>query len=79
MKKKGNCNRFWRRVLRSLALCALLTELVFSIIIPKVNGKPVYLDKNDGWIIFISISLLISIASVKMFIKRYSKKSNKLN
>ncbi len=71
-------NRFWRRVLRVMAAFALLTELVFSIMIPKIKGDPVFLDKNDGYIIGFSVALLISIEVVKMAIDKYvNKHTNK--
>ena len=67
-------NRFWRRVLRVMAAFALLTELVFSIMIPKIKGNPVFLDKNDGYIIGFSVALLISIEAIKMAVDKYVQK-----
>lgn len=71
-------NRTIRRALRVGAGLALLTELVFSIILPKIKGKPVYLDVNDGYIIGFSIALLISIEAIKKGVDTYvNKKINK--
>lgn len=71
-------NIYIRRLLRVGAGAALTTELVFSIIVPKIKGNPVYLDVNDGYIIGFSIALLISIEAVKKFVDSYiNNKSNK--
>ncbi len=64
-------NKFWRRFLRVLAGLALLIEFVFSIAVPKINGEPIYLDGNDGWVIGGAIALLLSIEGVKAAIDKW--------
>lgn len=66
-------NRLIRRFLRVGAGIALLTELIFSIVIPKIKGNPVYLDTNDGYIIGFSVALLISIEAIKAGVDSYVK------
>jgi uncharacterized membrane protein YphA (DoxX/SURF4 family) len=70
-------NKFWRNFLRVLAALALLFQLVFSIIIPKVQAKPVYLDTNDGYIIIGAIALLISIEAVKAAVDKWVNSKSK--
>ena len=66
-------NKTIRRFLRVAAGVCLVTELIFSIIIPKIKGNPVYLDTNDGYIIGFSVALLISIQAIKTAVDSYVK------
>ena len=70
-KTLNKTNRFWRNFLRVCAGLALIFELVFSIIIPKAKSLPVYLDKNDGYIIIGAIALLLSIEAVKAAVEKW--------
>lgn len=67
-------NKLARNFLRILGALALVFELVFSVIIPKTKGQPVYLDTNDGYIIGGAIALLISIEAVKAAIDKWVNK-----
>lgn len=58
-------NKFWRNFLRICAALAIVVQLIFSILVPKIKGNPVYLDTNDGYVIIGAIALLISIEAVK--------------
>ena len=67
-----------RQSLRVMAYLAILTELIFSIIVPKIKGSPVYLDVNDGYVIGFSVALLISIEAIKKAVDSYiNNKANK--
>lgn len=80
MENKNPINKIIRRGLRILAYVALLTELIFSIMIPKIKGCPVYLDTNDGYIIGGAIALLLSIEGIKSAVDAYvAKKTRNLN
>lgn len=70
-------NKFWRNFLRILAAVALIFEIVFSVIVPKVKAQPVYLDTNDGYIIAGAVALLISVEAVKAAVDKWA--NNKLD
>lgn len=71
-------NKFWRNFLRVCAAVAIVVQLIFSILIPKFKGDPVFLDTNDGYIIMGAIALLISIEAVKAAVDKWiNSKSNK--
>lgn len=77
---KNPINKIIRRGLRILAYLALLTEVLFSIVVPKAKGLPVYLDTNDGYIIGFSIALLLSIEGIKKGVDAYvAKRTSNLN
>lgn len=71
-------NKFWRRFLRVGAGLVLVSQVI-SVVVSKIKGDPVYLDKNDGYLIIGSIALILSIEAIKRAIDYYVKKKSNNN
>lgn len=53
---------------------------IFRVGIPLVSKEPIYMDKNDGYVLLGSICLLLCVEAVKAATEAYVKrKSNHLN
>lgn len=62
--------QFWfRTLLRIMAWIVLLFYMVWRIIIPVVLREPLFLDKNDGYIMIGCIAMLLAIEAVRAFVK----------
>lgn len=67
--------QFWiRTALRAMAWIVLLFYMIWRIIIPVVLKEPLYLDKNDGYIMIGCMALLLAIEGVRAFVKSKLKK-----
>ena len=63
---------FWVRfVLRLMAWVILMFYMVYRVIIPLINGEPVFLDKNDGYVMGGCMVLLLAIEAVRAFFVKY--------
>lgn len=63
---------YWIRfVLRFMAWVTLMFYMIFRIITPVIGREPVYLDKNDGWIMLGCLALLLAIEAVKMAVDKW--------
>lgn len=69
-KTPSTKNKIIRSVVQLLAVLILIVYSIFRIGIPVVKAEPVYLDGNDGWIIFGCLAVALVIEAVKKFIKR---------
>lgn len=67
-------NKIIRNVLQYVAMLILIVYAVFRIAIPVINQEPVFLDKNDGWIILGSLAVALTIEAVKKIIARKAEK-----
>ncbi len=66
--------------LRVVCGAIILMYGVFRVGVPLVSGEPIYMDKNDGYVLLGSIALLLCVEAVKAATEAYIKrKSNKLN
>ena len=56
-------------------ICALIILLyaIFRISIPLVNSEPLYMDKNDGYVLLGSIFLLLIAETIKKTSEMYVK------
>lgn len=62
---------FWiRNILRFMAWVVLIFYMVYRIIMPLIAKEPLYLDSNDGWVIFGCMCLLLAIEAVRAYAKR---------
>jgi len=66
-------NKLARNILRAFAIAVLSFYTVFRISIPLINKEPIYLDKNDGYILLGCIALLLTIEAVRAFIQKILK------
>ncbi|PIB28928.1 hypothetical protein BFP77_08400 [Maribacter sp. 4U21] len=63
---------FWIRVvLRIMCWVVLMFYMVFRIIIPLIYREPLFLDKNDGYVMSGCICLLLAVEAVRAFFVRY--------
>ncbi len=63
--------QFWiRTALRLMSWIVLMFYMIWRIIIPLVSQEPIYLDKNDGYIMTSCITLLLAIEAVRAYVKR---------
>ena len=63
---------FWgRTALRAMAWITLFLYMIFRIILPLVGKEPLYLDQNDGYVMFGCIGLLLSIEGVKLAVDKW--------
>lgn len=60
-------------------LCGILVLMycVFRIGISLVNQKPLYLDRNDGYVLLGCVSVLLSIKAIKAATEAYVKRKSK--
>ena len=70
-------NVYIRRFLRVICALILCLFFIFRIAIPYMNYEPLYLDKNDGYVVAVCFTVLLSIDIIKKAIDKYiAKKSN---
>lgn len=58
-------NKFARNVLRVMSGVVLGFYMVFRIIIPLVDKEPLYLDKNDGYVLIGCIVIWLAVEVVR--------------
>lgn len=67
--------QFWLRMaLRFICGGILLVYAVFRIAIPVIDRQPVYLDKNDGYIIIGSIAIYLAVEAVRAAVIVFTNK-----
>lgn len=71
---ENRTNKIIRNVLQYVAMLILIVYSIFRIAIPVINKEPVFLDKNDGYIILGSLAVALTVEVVKKFIKRKADK-----
>lgn len=66
---------FWARaLLRLMAWVVMMFYMIYRIITPVIKGDPVYMDKNDGYIMLGCGALLLAIEVVRASYKRFADK-----
>ena len=62
------------KYLQYLSAVILTIGSIFRIVIPWVKAEPIYLDGNDGWVIFGCLALALVSEAVKRFLNRKTDK-----
>lgn len=70
-KQKTKVNKLIRVALRVPAYATLMIILVMRIVSPVLKDKPIYLQVNDGYVIFGCLALLLGIEGVRVAIDSY--------
>lgn len=60
--------------LRLVSAVVVLLYTVFRVAMPLVKQEPMYLDKNDGYILIGAISLLLLVEVIRMVAEAYIKR-----
>lgn len=67
--EENKTNKIIRNVLQYVAMLILIVYAVFRIALPVINKEPVFLDKNDGYVILGCLAVSLAVEVVKKFIK----------
>lgn len=60
--------------LRLVSGVVILLYALFRVGVPLINGEPLYLDKNDGYVLIGAISLLLSVEVINYVGTQYLKR-----
>jgi hypothetical protein len=67
-------NQIIRTIIQYLSVIILGFYAIFRIAVPLVEKQPLFLDKNDGYVILVCLSLALAVEVVKKLIARKSEK-----
>lgn len=67
--KDADLNKIGRNFLRILGMGVIFFYCVFRIAIPLVTKEPIYLDKNDGYVMLVAFSVVLCVEAVRAYLK----------
>lgn len=66
-------NKLGRNFLRILGMAVIFFYCIFRIAIPLVTKEPIYLDRNDGYVMMVAFSVVLCVEAVRALLKSKMK------